>query len=134
MNILIQLEKKGRKVLKKILSRLIFPAQIQDKTKKPDNVIITRIDERLGNLVLLNAAVKSFLRNKIKTSLIICKKYGDIYKYHPNIEKVIFFDKKSLFNPLNIIKLIFELRKKRYDLLFDASDPNDLSTLTFFVM
>ncbi len=134
MNILIYIERKGRKILKRFLSRLISPSQVQGEIKKPENVIIIRVDERLGNLVLLNAAVKSFVRNNIETSLVVCKKYGEIYKYNHHIKEIIYFNKKSLFNPFNIFRLFFRLRKKKYDLLFDASNPNDLSALTFFVM
>lgn len=134
MNILIHIERKGRKILKRFLSRLVSPSQAKDEIKKPENVIIVRVDERLGNLVLLNSAVKSFIRNNIETSLVVCKRYGEIYKYNPDIKEIIYFNKKSLFNPFNIFRLFFRLRKKKYDLLFDASNPNDLSTLTFFVM
>ncbi len=133
MNIFIHIEKKGKIILKKIFARLLSPAALPNRLKK-GNVIVVRIDERMGNLVLLNAVVKSFIKNNIKITLVICKKYGEIYKFNPDIDRIIYFNKKSLFNPLNIIKLILNLRKQAYDLMFDASNPNDLSLLTFFVM
>ena len=134
MNVFIRIEKKGKRVLKQILAGLLSPPSLGNKFKKPDNVIIVRIDERLGNLVLLNSVVKSFIKNNIETSLVICKKYGRIYQFNHNIKEIIYFNKKSLYNPINIIKLIIKLRKQTFDLMFDASNPNELSFLTFFVM
>jgi len=130
-----EIEKTGRIYIKKFLSNLLSPSLNNSlNLSKIKNVIIVRIDERLGNLVLLNAVVKSFIKNKLNVTLIICKKFGEIYKYTSNIQKIIYFNKKSLFNPFKLIYFIYTLKKTQYDLLFDASNPNDLSTLTYLTI
>ncbi len=134
MKIFKNIERKGRVVLKKIIAEFLKPEDRSSNIKKIRSVLIIRIDERLGNVVLLNSVIKSFIKNRIKTSIIVSKKYGSIYKFNPDIEEIVYFNKKLLFNPVNIFKLRNRLKRKKYDLLFDASNPNDLSTLCFFVI
>ncbi|MBU1078364.1 MAG: glycosyltransferase family 9 protein [Spirochaetes bacterium] len=129
-----KIEKKGRNFIKKSLGVLLRKKDVLFDPKKIRSVLVIRIDERMGNLVLLNAVVRSFIKQNIKTSLMVCRKYGRIYEYNRQIRELILFDKKALFNPLNILKLVQRLRSRKYDLLFDASNPNDLSTLTFFMI
>jgi len=133
MSIFKVIEYKGKNIIKKVFSFLLPSGRSRGKNQF-NNVIIVRIDERLGNLVLLNSVVKSFIKNKIKTSLFICSKYGLLYRDNRELKEVIYFNKKSLFNPINIFRLAVRLRRKKYDLMFDASNPNDLSTLSFFMM
>lgn len=134
MALLRDLERNGRKILIKFITGLFGSSNKNVNLKEIKSVIILRLDERLGNVVLLNSVIQSFIKNKIPVSLVVCKKYGRIYEYNDNIKNIIYFNKKALFNPFNIIKLVIQLKSSKYDLLFDASNPNDLSTLSLIVM
>lgn len=134
MALLRDLERNGRKILIKLITGLLGSSNKNVNSKEIKSAIILRLDERLGNVVLLNSVIQSFIKNKIPISLVVCKKYGRIYEYNDNIKNIIYFNKKALFNPFNLIKLIIQLKSSKYDLLFDASNPNDLSTLSLIVM
>lgn len=134
MRIFKTIERNGRKILKKILAIILKPGKRSYSLRTFKKVLILRLDERLGNIVLLNSVVRSFIKNKSNICLVVCEKYGKFYDYFPGIDQIIYFNKKNLFNPFNIVKLIVQLRRESYDLLFDASNPNDLSTLTFFTV
>lgn len=133
MSLLKKIEFNGKKIILRFLTSL-FPYKSFSHIQKIKSVIITRIDERLGNVVLLNSVIQSFIKNNINTTIVVCKKYGSIFEGNKAIKKIIYFEKKKLFNPINIFKLIKQLRETDYDLLFDASNPNDLSTLTLFTI
>ncbi len=133
MSLLKKIEFYGKKIILQLLTKLL-PLKSLPIIKKIKSVIIVRIDERLGNVVLLNSVIQSFIKNNINTTIVVCKKYGSIYEGNKAIKKIIYFEKKKLFNPINIFKLIKQLREADYDLLFDASNPNDLSTLTLFTI
>lgn len=134
MSFFRDIEKQGRKLLIKLLTRLNAVSPYTDKIKKIRSVIILRIDERLGNVVLLNSVIHSFMQNRMTVTLMVCQKFGQIYEDTRGLKEIIYFNKKELFNPVNICKLINRIRKQQYDLLFDASNPNDLSTLSLFLM
>ncbi len=134
MKLLKLIERKGREFLLEFLRLVLKPAQInKHKIKKIKNVIIVRIDERLGNLVLITPVIKSFLKNNIKVTVIAASVFSKLL-YTINNIRIIEFNKKKLFNPIYLLKYILFLRKEKYDLLFDASNPNEMSTLTFFVI
>lgn len=134
MNLFKKIEITGRKFILKILTRLLKNNQ-KDFINISDikNVIVVRIDERLGNLVLTIPVLNSFLKNKLSVTAIISEKFAPVIETIPEL-KIIKFNKKKLFNPVYLISYIYKLRKLKFDLLFDASNPNDLSTLTFFLI
>lgn len=123
----------GRRALIRLVTAL-FPSRPASRTGKISSAVIVRVDERLGNVVLLNSVIHSFIKNHIAVTLVVCKKFGQIYEHNEKIERIIYFEKKKLFNPYHLVRLALELRKNAYDLLFDASNPNDLSTLTLFTI
>ena len=134
MIIFKKIERKGKKFIFKVLQFILKPESLsQQRLKRIKNVIIVRIDERLGNVVLITPVIKSFLKNNINVTVIAASKFSQLLQTIKNIE-IIEFNKKKFFNPLYLIKFIFYIRRKKYDLLFDASNPNDMSTLTFFMI
>lgn len=134
MKLLKLIEKKGKKFLLGFLRLILKTAQVdKHKVKMIKNVIIVRIDERLGNLVLITPIIKSFLKNNIKVTVIAAGLFSKLLYTIDNI-RIIEFNKKRLFNPVYLLKYILFLRKEEYDLLFDASNPNEMSILTFFVI
>ncbi len=139
MKFLKNVEIKGRKFLIKIITSKInnnTDLNLKINSKNIKDVIIVRIDERLGNLIFINPVINTFLKQKKNVTIVIPKKFSETFKLNPNYSrfKIIYFDKKKLFNPLNIIKLIFKLKQTEYDLMFDATNPNNLSTLSLFTM
>ncbi|MDD5067625.1 MAG: glycosyltransferase family 9 protein [bacterium] len=133
MPFLKKIEKNGKKLLIRLITRL-FPGPPEHPDNPIRSVILVRIDERLGNVVLLNSVIESFIRDRIRITLVLCRRFGEIYAWDRRIKEIIYFEKKKLFNPWNLFRLYGQLRKNRYDLLFDASNPNDLSLLTLFVI
>jgi len=138
MNLGKKIENKGKKILIKLILKLLPINSANEKfsSKKIKKVIIVRIDERLGNLIFINPVINSFLKAKKDVTLVIPKKFSELFLLNKNFHKckIIYFEKKKLFNPLNFLSLIFKLRKEEFDLLFDATNPNNLSSLALFVM
>jgi ADP-heptose:LPS heptosyltransferase len=129
-----KIEIKGRKIILKILAKVIRNPKYSEIDKKQiKKIIIVRIDERLGNLVLTIPVINSFLKNGYDVTIIAGQKFSALLNTIKGL-KIINFNKKKLFNPFYLFKYIYQLRKIEYDLLFDASNPNDLSVLTFFII
>ncbi len=134
MKFIKKFENSSKRILLRYISNLFKKKQLTgNDIPQIKNVIIVRIDERIGNLVLILPVVNSFIKNRVSVTVMAAGKFADIIRTKKGV-KVIEFNKKKFFNPLYILKFIFTIRKHRYDLLFDASNPNDMSTLTFLTI
>ncbi|MBN1898991.1 MAG: glycosyltransferase family 9 protein [Spirochaetes bacterium] len=134
MKIFKKIERIGKKYLFHIIRR-IFPSPPLTKKSSSGirNVLVVRIDERLGNLVLLTPVIRSFLKNHINITALVAGKFSKLLKAFDHV-RIIEFEKKRLFNPFYLIRFVIMLRRLKMDLLFDASNPNNLSLLTFFTI
>ena len=95
-----------------------------------DNILVFRLDDRLGNSLLVLSLVQSIKRSLPHShiDLMMTVNYILLYRNHPDIHKVIAYDQKHLFrNPFRFITLISRLRKNNYDVVFSSSNPDTLS-------
>jgi len=87
-------------------------------------VLIVRQDSRLGNLLLLTPLLKA-LRAAFPSSLtdlLVSDAYGDILRRDPNVREVFVLPKEMFWpDPTLPVRLLRTLRRRRYDLAFDAS-------------
>ncbi len=93
------------------------------------NKIIIRATNWVGDAVL-NLPAISQLRKifpKAEISVVTRPWVADIFKHNPDINEVIVIDDKK--NPLDYFKLIFRLRKKKFDLAILL--PNSFSAAFF---
>jgi heptosyltransferase-3 len=125
---------KAFKNLTLILIKFFLPrisrSNSQRDWKKFKQVLVFRLDNRLGNSILILSLVQSIKRSlpRCKIDILITSKFGDIYKNHPDINQVIGYDQTYLLRfPLRFIKLIRILRKNNYDAVFSSSNPDSLS-------
>jgi len=80
------------------------------------NKIIVRATNWIGDAVLNLPAIHQLWRMFPDAEITVFARpwVSDIFKYNPDINKIISFDEKK--NTLDYLKLIFQLRKEKYDL------------------
>ena len=129
--------KKLEKLIKKIFLAffsLVLPLPLnsgsKDDWKYFTRILIFRLDNRLGNSILILSlvrAIKSSLPN-CSVDILMTFKFNEVYKDHPDIREIIPYNQAYLFrNPFRFIKLIRKLRINRYQAVFSSSNPNSLS-------
>jgi ADP-heptose:LPS heptosyltransferase len=129
--------KKLEKWLKNIaisVFKLIAPAiskrKLHSKWQNFKRVLVFRLDTRFGNSILILSLVQSIKKSlpNAKIDVMMTSVYNRLYDQHPDIATIIPYDQKYLFrNPLRYLKLIKELRKNDYDVVFSSSNPDALS-------
>lgn len=124
-----RLELLGRRVLTRaVASVLAAPRRSVELAERP-RILVVRLDERVGNLVLLTPMLES-LRARYPDAVIDVLGYAKtraLLAGHPAVNDVLAFDKKALFaahGPLGIFGL---LRDRHYDVVLDAANPTDPS-------
>jgi len=129
--------KQLEKLLKKISLSLLSPF-FKIKTKKSSvldwkkfkRVLIFRLDNRLGNAILILPLIRSIKQSlpKVKIDVMMSIDYIQIYEGHPDINKIIDYNQSNLMkNPFRYLDLINKLRKNDYDVVFSSSNANAFS-------
>ena len=122
---------------------MIFPAVIgrlrsKIRSRERDNILgnprrmlLVKQAERLGNIVLLNAAI-SALKNAfpdLEIDLLLPAKYHEIMEDDQRIGTIIpVYKKVYITRPWRLLKLINILRRRKYDMAVDCSDVNSHSS------
>jgi ADP-heptose:LPS heptosyltransferase len=129
--------KKAEKWLKRILVFLIkvmLPKRQEDtidvKWHDFSRVLVFRLDNRLGNSILILSLIQSIKKSlpDVTMDILITSSYVELYQNHPDINHIIPYDQKSLFrNPIRFISLIKRLRKNKYDAVFSSNNPDAFS-------
>ncbi|MEW5875320.1 MAG: glycosyltransferase family 9 protein [Candidatus Zixiibacteriota bacterium] len=93
-------------------------------------ILVVRLDDRLGNVVLLTPLLQA-LRDvfpSARLSLVLARRYWEMREYLPMVDGFIAFERQDLArNPFRIRSFIRQLRAGRFDLAFDASDDSQVS-------
>jgi len=129
--------KKSEKWLKNVLVfiiKLVLP-RIHKNTNNDNwhnfrRVLVFRLDNRLGNSILILSLVQSIKMSlpDVCLDILMTSSYVELYKYHPDIQNIIPYDQKHLFrNPIRFLLLINELRKNKYDAVFSSNNPDAFS-------
>jgi lipopolysaccharide heptosyltransferase II len=82
------------------------------------NILIVRTD-RLGDVILTTPAIKCLRKNypKARLTLLISPSTYDIVCQNPYLDEILFDDRKKKHNGLlGFSKLVYEIRKKEFDL------------------
>jgi heptosyltransferase-3 len=90
-------------------------------TGPPERILVLRIDERVGNVLLtspLFAALRAAFPNARIDALVAASKVSLV----ENVVETIPFEKRDVFRrPLRFVRLMFALRRRAYDVVIDAS-------------
>jgi heptosyltransferase-2 len=125
--------KSGELAFLRLLRLLFSPrGRITDRQipADPRSILLVKPSERLGNLVLMNSAIdalaSAFPDSRI--DLLLPKAFADILAGDSRINQIIRVRKREyILNPFELIRLIGNLRRRRYDLAIDCSDVNSHS-------
>jgi ADP-heptose:LPS heptosyltransferase len=101
-----------------------------DPARPPGRVLILRADDRIGNLVLLLPLVDAIRRAwpDARIDMLLARVGADLVAADARLDRIIVFDKRELVdNWLRIFGVVGELRRDRYDLVIDASHPQEFS-------
>jgi len=96
----------------------------------PARVLIVRADDRIGNLVLLLPLLDAIQRSwpGVRIDMVLARVSADLMAGDARVTRTIVFDKRRLVdNPLTAFDLLRELRRERYDLVLEASHPQEFS-------
>ena len=129
--------KKLEKLLKNFLLFLIkifLPGKNQKKMsmdwRKFKRILIFRFDNRLGNSILILPLIQS-IKNSLpaaKVDVLMTSAFVSIFHNHPGVNEIIPYDQSRLLkNPLRYLKLIKQMRRNNYNVVFSSSNPNTLS-------
>jgi ADP-heptose:LPS heptosyltransferase len=128
-----RLEKAGRRMLVGALTRLLPPREEPSPDHlrdEPSRVLVVRHDDRIGNLILLTpllAGIREVWQDVVP-DVLVGPRFADLYRHHPDIGRVWVLRKRRILrNPLRLMLLLRRIRRRRYDLAFDASHMHSFS-------
>lgn len=107
------------------------PAIPQFFYQKETRILLIKQSERLGNIVLMNAAIDGLARElpQAKIDLLLPEIYRDVMSANSAINEIIPVRKKEyITQPWKLLSLLGSIRKRRYDLAIDCSDVNSHSS------
>ena len=129
--------KKAEKWLKSILVfliKVVLPKRHQDTIDVQwhdfSRVLVFRLDNKLGNSILILSLVQSIKRSlpDVTLDILMTSSYVELYQNHPDIHHIMPYNQKGLFrNPIRFVSLIKGLRKNKYDAVFSSSNPDAFS-------
>jgi ADP-heptose:LPS heptosyltransferase len=125
-----RLEKWGRELLIAVLGLLFRVRRGPVQLPEAPAIIVLRLDERVGNLVMLTPLLAS-LRARFpagRIELLAHHRGRALLGAHPALDRFIPFDKRRLLAAHGPLAAPFVLRRGRYDLAIDAANPTDPST------
>ena len=111
------------------LARLLAARQREVSLRPAARILVVRLDERVGNLVLLTPML-STLRARFPKAVIDVLGYAKtrvLLERHPAINEILAFDKRALASARGPLRIFGFLRRRRYDLAIDAANPTDPS-------
>ena len=124
-----RLEIAGRHFLVWLLG-LLFRSRNQPVTLgESPRILVVRLDERLGNLVMLMPLLAS-LKARYPTAtieLLASPKHQEFLLLQPLISELLIFNKRKLLAYDGPFRTPRRLRKRHYDLAMDATNPTDPS-------
>src|SRR5688500_14739701 len=101
MSLRKRLERLGRWLLVVVLGRLLLVRRRQVTLPEKPRLLVVRLDERLGNLLMTTPLLKS-LRARFPAAtidLLASAKNAALLAGHPALDRVIPFRKRALFAP-----------------------------------
>ena len=130
MSPLKAIERLGRRILVGLLSRCLGTRRRPVALPEAPRILVVRLDERVGNMVLLLPLLESLKLRfpDARLDLLASVKTEPLFASHPTLAAFLSFRKKALFAPDGPLRAPWRLRCRRYDLAIDAANPTDPST------
>jgi ADP-heptose:LPS heptosyltransferase len=125
----IALERWGRDLLARWLAA-VAPVP-QRPVGQPTKVLVVRIDERIGNLVLTTPLLASLRARFPSARLDLLANHRGAALLADQVDRFHAFDKRR---PLRALLLVGSLRRAGYDLCIDAGNPTDPSLTQAFIV
>lgn len=128
--LLKELERRGRRWLVRIAARALSvrPRPVVLPTRP--RILVVRLDERVGNLLLTLPLLESLkLRYPLaEIELLASPKAAALVRQHRCLSACLMFRKRALFAADGPLRTLLLLRRRRYHLAIDSSNPTDPST------
>ena len=123
-------ERWGRRWLTQLLALLLRAPQRDLALGRAPKILIIRLDERVGNLIMLTPTLSSLKRHfeQCHITLLAQPAAQSILIHHPDLDELIVFRKKNIWGHDGPLKTILRIRQKKYDLVIDGGNPTDPST------
>ncbi len=124
------LERRGRELLIRLVGLLLGVRRREVLLPARPRILVVRLDERVGNLVLVTPLLSS-LRARFpaaEVDLLAHHRGAELLAGHAALSRYIDFDKRRLFARHGPLRTPFSLRRRRYDVAIDAANPTDPST------
>lgn len=118
------------------LGKLIF--MFKRRTISLDNInkILVIRSGAMGDVLMTTPFIKSVRKNfpKSKISYLVGDWSASVLKNNPNIDEILTFEDKIIFKKeiVNVIKVIKEIRKKRFDIVFILDKSYQWNLFAFF--
>lgn len=129
MSALKRLERGGRRFLVACVAWLLSAKRHAVTLPDAPRILVVRLDERVGNLVLLTPLLAT-LRERFPKAVIDVLGYAKtrvLLERHPMVSEVLAFDKRALLSARGPLRIFGFLRRRKYDLVIDAANPTDPS-------
>ncbi len=129
MTTLKRLELLGRRLLVAVAALLLGVRRHTLTLSETPRILVVRLDERLGNLLLLTPLLDS-LRARFplaRIEVLVNARGVEIIGRHPAVDEAIAFRKRALAQPDGPLRTPVQLRARHYDLVIDAANPTDPS-------
>ena len=123
------LERRGRALLVRLAAFFLgVPSQPVMLPAVP-RILIIRLDERLGNLLLLTPLLSSLRQRYPRAEIEVLANARGVQALanHPAVSTLLPFRKRALFAADGPLAAPWRLRERRYDLCIDAANPLDPS-------
>jgi len=124
-------ERWSRKSFANLLKALTVRGGSSCLTENPGKILVLRLDNRIGNLVMLTPLLKSLEKRfpLSEVSVLVSHRFADILEGQNR--HLIRVDKKGqIKNPLRLVKLVKSIRSQSFDVVIDASHPHAFSLST----
>jgi len=102
---------------------------IFDDRQQPLRILVVRLDERLGNVILLTPVLATLqdMYPKATIDVVVAQRALPILRGHSAIHHIFAFSKRALLRGHGIIGTCLKLRRQRYDLAIDGANPTSPS-------
>ncbi|MED5464211.1 MAG: glycosyltransferase family 9 protein [Myxococcota bacterium] len=136
MNIFKKFELAGRQWLIRLLGALFGVRHRELTLSSPPKILVVRLDERVGNLILLTPLLTSLRRRfpDAQLDLLANPRGKALLEGHPDIDRILLFEKRNYFGRSGPFAIFRTLRRNRYDLAIDAGNPLGPSTTQTLVV
>lgn len=124
-------ERAGRRALLRLLTWVagVRPSPVAMPRHRPARLLVVRLDERMGNLLLTTPLMLSLARRYpgCQLDLVCHAPNAALLRDLPFVGEVLGFAKWRLLGFASAWSLVRTLRKRRYDAVFDAANPSQPS-------